>query len=77
MALPSLKRKRSTSPNFGYASGSDDVSILAVNLFVISHVSIGRDAVARSSPYADCTDEELLALFRQGTREAFGTLVRR
>jgi RNA polymerase sigma-70 factor (ECF subfamily) len=33
--------------------------------------------VARSSPYAECTDEELLALFRQGTSEAFGALVRR
>ncbi len=31
----------------------------------------------RSSPYADCSDEELLALFRQGTHEAFGALVRR
>jgi RNA polymerase sigma-70 factor, ECF subfamily len=33
--------------------------------------------VERSSPYADCSDEELLALFRQGTHEAFGALVRR
>jgi RNA polymerase sigma-70 factor (ECF subfamily) len=33
--------------------------------------------VASSSPYADCSDEELLALFRQGTHEAFGALVRR
>ena len=33
--------------------------------------------MARSSPYADCADEELLALFRQGTHEAFGALVRR
>jgi RNA polymerase sigma-70 factor (ECF subfamily) len=33
--------------------------------------------VASSSPYADCSDEELLALFRQGTSEAFGALVRR
>jgi len=33
--------------------------------------------VASSSPYADCSDEELLALFRQGTGEAFGALVRR
>ncbi len=33
--------------------------------------------MARSSPNADCSDEELLALFRQGTSEAFGTLVRR
>jgi RNA polymerase sigma-70 factor, ECF subfamily len=33
--------------------------------------------VARSSPYADCSDEELLALFRQGTTEAFGELVHR
>jgi RNA polymerase sigma-70 factor, ECF subfamily len=30
-----------------------------------------------SSPYADCSDEDLLALFRQGTREVFGTLIRR
>lgn len=29
------------------------------------------------SPFADCSDEDLLALFRQGTREAFGALVRR
>jgi RNA polymerase sigma-70 factor (ECF subfamily) len=48
-----------------------------VNLPIISHVSIGRDAVARSSAYADCSDEELLSLFRQGTHEAFGALVRR
>ena len=33
--------------------------------------------MARSSEYADCSDEELLALFRQGTTEAFGALVRR
>jgi len=33
--------------------------------------------VASSSPYADCSDEELLSLFRQGTSEAFGALVRR
>jgi RNA polymerase sigma-70 factor, ECF subfamily len=33
--------------------------------------------VAGSSPYADCSDEELLALFRHGTSEAFGALVRR
>lgn len=30
-----------------------------------------------STPNAECSDEDLLALFRQGTREAFGTLVRR
>src|ERR1700681_1979200 len=36
-----------------------------------------RDAVAPDPPYADCSDEELLALFRQGTQEAFGALVRR
>jgi RNA polymerase sigma-70 factor (ECF subfamily) len=42
-----------------------------------STVSTGRDAVARSSPYSDCPDEELLTLFRQGTQEAFGALVRR
>ncbi len=33
--------------------------------------------MASSSPYADCSDEELLALVRQGTNEAFGALVRR
>jgi RNA polymerase sigma-70 factor, ECF subfamily len=33
--------------------------------------------VASSSPYADRSDEELLALFRHGTHEAFGALVRR
>ena len=33
--------------------------------------------MARSVPYADCSDEELLALFRQGMTEAFGALVRR
>jgi RNA polymerase sigma-70 factor, ECF subfamily len=33
--------------------------------------------VARSSPYAECSDEELLDLFRQGTQEAFGAMVRR
>jgi len=33
--------------------------------------------VARSTPYADCSDEELLDLFRQGASEAFGALVRR
>jgi len=31
-------------------------------------VNIARDAVARSSPYADCSDEELLALFRKVLR---------
>lgn len=30
-----------------------------------------------SKPFADCSDEELLALFRQGTTEAFGAIVRR
>jgi RNA polymerase sigma-70 factor, ECF subfamily len=30
-----------------------------------------------SASHPDCSDEELLALFRQGTQEAFGTLVRR
>jgi RNA polymerase sigma-70 factor (ECF subfamily) len=48
-----------------------------MNPFAATIVSIGRDAVAPSSPYADRSDEELLALFRQGTREAFGALVRR
>src|SRR5262245_56899724 len=38
---------------------------------------ISRDTVDLSSPYADCSDEDLLAMFRQGTREAFGALVRR
>jgi RNA polymerase sigma-70 factor, ECF subfamily len=33
--------------------------------------------VAASPLFADCSDEDLLALFRQGTREAFGALVRR
>jgi RNA polymerase sigma-70 factor (ECF subfamily) len=49
----------------------------AVNLFAISIVTTGRDIVAQTSPYVDCSDEELLALFRQGTHEAFGALVRR
>ena len=48
-----------------------------MNLSSTSRVSIGRDAVASSSPYDTCSDEELLALFRQGTHEAFGALVRR
>src|SRR5476651_2562664 len=48
-----------------------------MNLFVISSVSICRDAVASASEFADCSDEELLALFRQGPHEAFGALVRR
>ena len=48
-----------------------------MNFVHISIVEIDRDTVARSSPYADCTDEELLALFRQGTHEAFGAMVRR
>ncbi len=48
-----------------------------MNLFANPLVTIGRDVVAHSSPYADCSDEELLALFRQGTSEAFGALVRR
>jgi RNA polymerase sigma-70 factor (ECF subfamily) len=48
-----------------------------MNLFAVALVSTGRDVVAHSSPYADCSDEELLALFRQGTSEAFGALVRR
>lgn len=33
--------------------------------------------MATSSAYADCSDEELLALFQQGTSEVFGALVRR
>jgi RNA polymerase sigma-70 factor (ECF subfamily) len=33
--------------------------------------------VAPSDPLTTCTDEELLALFRRGQREAFGALVRR
>ena len=48
-----------------------------MNLFVISSVPICRDAVASASEFADCSDEELLALFRQGPHEAFGALVRR
>jgi RNA polymerase sigma-70 factor (ECF subfamily) len=48
-----------------------------LNFSSISIVILFRDAVARSSAYADCSDEELLALFRQGTHEAFGALVRR
>ena len=48
-----------------------------MNQVAISRVSIGRVAVFPSSPYADCSDEGLLALFRQGTPEAFGALVRR
>jgi RNA polymerase sigma-70 factor (ECF subfamily) len=48
-----------------------------MNFLAISRVTTCRDAVASSSAYADCSDEELLALFRQGTQEAFGALVRR
>ncbi len=48
-----------------------------MNLSITSNVSIGKDAVASSPAYADCSDEELFALFRQGTLEAFGALVRR
>jgi len=48
-----------------------------MNHFVSSHVQTGRDTVAAPSPFADCSDEDLVALFRQGTREAFGALVRR
>jgi len=33
--------------------------------------------VAQRPPLAECSDEELLALFRQGRRDAFGVLVRR
>jgi RNA polymerase sigma-70 factor (ECF subfamily) len=33
--------------------------------------------VANRPPLAECSDEELLTLFRQGRREAFSTLVRR
>src|SRR6516225_10894902 len=36
-----------------------------------------RGNVALTDPPADCTDEELLARFRRGQREAFGMLVRR
>lgn len=53
-----------------------DASFRAVNHFARPIVGIFRVTVA-SSPYADCSDEELLALFRQGTTEAFGALVRR
>lgn len=48
-----------------------------MNPFAISLVSTGRAAVAFSPVNADCSDEELLALFRQGAAEAFGALVRR
>ena len=48
-----------------------------MNLLSLSLVATGRDTVAASSAFADCSDEDLLALFRQGTREAFGALVRR
>jgi RNA polymerase sigma-70 factor, ECF subfamily len=48
-----------------------------MNLFITSTVRLCRDAVARSSPYNDCSDEELLDLFQKGTSEAFGALVRR
>jgi len=47
------------------------------NLPFTPYVSNSRVAVARSPAFADCSDEELLALFRQGTNEAFGALVRR
>lgn len=33
--------------------------------------------MAGTRVYGDCSDEELLALFKQGTTEAFGALVRR
>jgi RNA polymerase sigma-70 factor (ECF subfamily) len=33
--------------------------------------------VAQRPPLAECSDEELLALFRKGRRDAFGVLVRR
>jgi RNA polymerase sigma-70 factor, ECF subfamily len=33
--------------------------------------------VAQRPPLAECSDEELLALFRRGRRDAFATLVRR
>jgi RNA polymerase sigma-70 factor (ECF subfamily) len=33
--------------------------------------------VAQRPPLAECSDEELLALFRKGRRDAFATLVRR
>jgi RNA polymerase sigma-70 factor (ECF subfamily) len=47
-----------------------------MNRLATSSVVITRDTVD-PSPFADCSDEELLALFRQGTHEAFGVLVRR
>ena len=48
-----------------------------MNQIPTSRVPVGRDIVVPSPPYADCSDEGLLALFRQGTHEAFGALVRR
>ena len=39
---------------------------------------VSGDVVAEArDPLTDCTDEELLLLYRQGRREAFGLLVRR
>ncbi|MSU80625.1 MAG: RNA polymerase sigma factor [Gemmataceae bacterium] len=52
-------------------------SFAASNLFPCPLVSIIREPVTSFSPYADCSDEELLVLIRQGTNEAFGALVRR
>lgn len=37
----------------------------------------GRDVVASTPPLNECSDEELVVQFREGTREAFGVLVRR
>src|SRR5947209_13918510 len=37
----------------------------------------GRDIVAPSRPLVESSDEELLASFQRGQREAFGVLVRR
>jgi RNA polymerase sigma-70 factor (ECF subfamily) len=48
-----------------------------LNQIADSNVTTARDVVAFSNPIADCSDEELLALFRQGAAEAFGALVRR
>jgi RNA polymerase sigma-70 factor, ECF subfamily len=55
----------------------DVLALSARELTLPSRRKTSRGNVAPIDPVTTCTDEELLAQFRRGQREAFGVLVRR